>query len=100
VYEIRWSKEAEADFKALPLFVRGPVVSAIDELRHQATIETRNRKPLREPLDDLSQAEWNVRVGDYRVLYCVVEGPTVQVLRVILKGTSTLEDALARSIKS
>jgi len=71
VYEIRRSKEAEADFKAL-----------------------------REPLDDLRQAEWNVRVGDYRVLYCVVEGPTVQVLRVILKGTSTLEDALARSIKS
>ena len=54
---------------------------------------------LREPLDDLSQAEWNVRVGDYRVLYCAV-GPTVQVLRVILKGTATLEEALARSMKS
>ena len=100
MYEIEWSEEAEADFRVLPLFVRGPVVvAAVEELRYQAETETRNRKRLREPLDALIEAEWSVRVGDHRVLYRVVEGHAVQVLRVILKGTDTMDEALARSMK-
>ena len=98
MYEISWSGEAEADFNGLPVFVRGPLVTAIEALRHQAETETRSRKPLRQPLAGLSEAEWSVRVGDFRVLYRV-EGPAVQILRVILKGTSTLDEALGRSMK-
>jgi hypothetical protein len=50
-------------------------------------------------LDQLPAARWNLRAGDLRVLYAIVDGPAVQILRVILKGSSTTEDALARSIK-
>jgi mRNA-degrading endonuclease RelE of RelBE toxin-antitoxin system len=98
VYEIEWSDEAEADFNALPVFVRGPLVAAIAALRHQAETETRSRKPLREPPALLTEAEWSVRVDDFRVLYRV-ERPAVRILRVILKGTSTLDEALGRSVK-
>ena len=50
-------------------------------------------------LDQLPAARWNLRVGDLRVLYRIIGGPAVQILRVILKGTSTTDEALARSVK-
>jgi mRNA interferase RelE/StbE len=40
-------------------------------LTHQPTVQTRNRKPLRSNL----LAPWELRVGDLRVYYTVVEGP-------------------------
>jgi len=99
VYEIEWSDAARTDFRGLSVFVRGPIVTAIEHLRHEAEIETRNRKRLQQPLDALADAEWTVRVGDSRVLYQVRDKSTVRVLRVILKGTRTTEEALARSLK-
>ena len=44
-------------------------------------------------------AGWNLRVGDLRVLYRIVPGPAVQILRVILKGALTTDEALARTVK-
>ena len=99
MYEIHWSAEAEADFLALPVFQRPRVATAVEGLRHAAEVETRNRKPLERVLDQLPAARWNLRVGDLRVLYRIIEGPAVQILRVILKGTSTTDEALARSAK-
>ena len=96
MYEIEWSEEAEADFEAMSLFQRPRVSMAVERLRHEAEVETRNRKRLERLLDQLPAARWNLRVGDFRVFYRV-EGPAVQILRVILKGTSTTEEALARS---
>ncbi len=42
------------------------IINGIDvQLRHEPTVETRNRKRLRpNPL-----AEWELRIGDFRVLY-------------------------------
>ena len=97
VYEIKWSEEAEADFEALSLFQRPRIAMAVERLRHEAEVETRNRKPLERLLYQLPAARWNLRIGDFRVFYRVIEGPAVQILRVILKGTSTTEEALARS---
>jgi hypothetical protein len=40
-----------------------------------------------------------MRVGDFRVLYRIVDGRIARILRVILKGTATTEQALGRSVK-
>ena len=80
----------------LPAFWRRRIAAAVEQLAHQAEIETRNRKRLRRPVYDLWDAEWNIRVGDLRVLYRIIDGRIAQVLRVILKGTATTDDALGR----
>jgi mRNA-degrading endonuclease RelE of RelBE toxin-antitoxin system len=96
VYEVEWSDEAEADRQSLPVFARRRVTAAVAQLPHQAEIETRNRKRLRRRLGGLTDAEWNLRIGDLRVLYRIVDGRIVRILRVILKGTATTDDALTR----
>jgi len=95
-YEIRWTEEAKTDLRLAPVFQRRPILAAVDLLRHQASVETRNRKPLAEPLEGLPAGTWEIRVGEYRVVYWTEAGRTVHVLRVILKGSSTTADALAR----
>lgn len=60
------------------------VFDGVDEqLAHQPTVETRNRKPMRpNPL-----APWELRIGDLRVYYDVQEEPqkVVTVLAVGIK---------------
>jgi hypothetical protein len=99
VYEIEWSDEARSDFLALSVFQRPRVALAVERLRHEAEVETRNRKPFQRVLPQLPAAGWNLRVGDLRVLYRIVPGPAVQILRVILKGALTTDEALARTVK-
>ena len=96
MYEIDWSEQARADLRTLPAFWRRRIAVAVEQLAHQAEIETRNRKRLRRALHDLWEAEWNIRVGDLRVLYRIIDGRIAHVLRVILKGTATTDDALGR----
>ena len=100
MYEIDWSHEARTELQELPVFSRRRVAVAVQQLAQQAEIETRNRKRLRKPIPGLWDAEWNIRVGDVRVLYRIIDGRIAHVLRVILKGTATLEQALERSVKS
>jgi hypothetical protein len=59
--------------------------------------ETRNRRPLKLPIPELPDAQWQSRVGEYRIFYCVVGMETALILRVILKGTETTLEALRRS---
>lgn len=49
------------------------------QLSHQAIMETRNRKPLR---DDLL-LRWELRVGDFRVFYRVIETDNTVVVTAI-----------------
>jgi len=100
VYEILWSDEASADLLALPAFWQRRVATAVEYLVHGAETATRQRKRLDKILPGLEDAEWNMRVGDFRVLYRVVDGRIARILRVILKGTATTEHALSRSTKS
>lgn len=95
-YEIEWSEEAKSDLEQVPVFRLGGIVKAVEELAHHALIETRNRKPLAQPLEDLAEATWEVRVGEYRVFYSVPDEQTVRILRAILKGARTTADAVAR----
>lgn len=73
-YEIQWSEEPKADMHVVPAFRRGPVFAAIEQLRGQAETQTRNRKLLAEPIEDLPDATWEVRAGDYRAFYRIEEG--------------------------
>jgi hypothetical protein len=98
-YEIGWSEEAKADVAEIPAFRRGPVIVAIERLRYQAEMESRHRKPLREPIEELPQATWEIRVGDYRGLYWIEEGRTAHILRVILKGAQTIRAAMMRGVE-
>ena len=87
---IEWTAEARADLRGLRPFDRPPIRRAIEELAHLAVAETRNRKPLREPIPTLPEATWEVRVERHRIFYCV-NHETVLVLRVILKTGTTGE---------
>ena len=86
---VQWDERAKGDMKAIRSFYRPPIEAAVAELVHQAEIETRHRKRLR--AEDLPpeypDPTWQISVREYRVLY-VVDGETVRVLRVRLKGGS------------
>jgi mRNA-degrading endonuclease RelE of RelBE toxin-antitoxin system len=98
-YEIEWSAEATADLAEVPVFYRGQILIALERLCYQAEMATRHRKPLREPIEEIPEAAWEVRVGEYRGLYRIKEGRTVRILRVILKGRRTALAAVMRGIK-
>ncbi len=98
-YEIRWNDEARAEALLLPAYHVRPIFTAIALLQHQASVETRNRKPLSEPIEGLPPGTWEIRAGAYRALYWIEEEKTAHILRVIFKGTSTLAEALARGEK-
>jgi mRNA-degrading endonuclease RelE of RelBE toxin-antitoxin system len=90
-YTIEFSERAAAELAEARAFEQRMIVAAIRVLRHQAEVPTQNRKRLRAPLDELPEASWQLRVGKYRVLYEVLGGRTVRVLRVIIKAGTTAE---------
>ncbi len=67
-YEIEYTEAAIRDLEWLKRNEQVIVLSAVDEqLRYDPTIETRNKKHLRSN----DTAEWELRVGVFRVLYDV-----------------------------
>ena len=71
-YRIEYSPECEDHIRALTARERAIVLDTVDEqLTHQPTSETRNRKPMRpNPI-----APWELRIGDFRVYYDMTEDP-------------------------
>lgn len=70
MYEIELTPEARDDLKSLRTFEQRTIIVGIDtQLRYEPTVETHNRKRLR-PND---VAEWELRIGKYRVFYNVEE---------------------------
>jgi mRNA-degrading endonuclease RelE of RelBE toxin-antitoxin system len=68
MYEINLLPTAQEDLKSLRKFEQKDVVAGIKaQLRHEPTVETRNRKRL-EPNE---LAEWELRIGRFRVFYNV-----------------------------
>ena len=88
-YRIEYSPETDQHLRALTARQRATVFDAVDEqLAHQPTVETRNRKPMRpNPL-----APWELRVGELRVYYDVEEEPDrlVTVLAIGVKDRSRI----------
>jgi len=70
MYEIEFSDDALQDLKSLKKNEQNEVLDDIDaNLRHEPAIETRNRKRLRPN----QTAEWELRIGQFRVFYDVYE---------------------------
>lgn len=69
-YTIEYSPETEEHLAALTARQRSTVFDTVDEqLSHQPTVETKNRKPMRpNPI-----APWELRIGKLRVYYDVDE---------------------------
>lgn len=83
-YRIEYSPDAEEHLRALTARQRATVLDEVDEqLAHEPTVETRNRKPMRpNPI-----APWELRIGDLRVYYDIEEEPKnrVTILAVGIK---------------
>ena len=71
-YRIEYSPDAEDHLCTLTARQQRIILDSVDEqLVHQPTVETRNRKPMRpNPL-----APWELRIGNLRVYYDVEEEP-------------------------
>ncbi|MDZ7361856.1 MAG: type II toxin-antitoxin system RelE/ParE family toxin [candidate division KSB1 bacterium] len=70
MYEIEFTPEALEDLKALKKFEQKAIIEGIEiQLAHAPTKQTRNRKKLR-PND---VAEWELRIGKFRVFYNVYD---------------------------
>jgi len=68
MFQIEFTPEAEADLRLLRKYDQQSILRAIEsQLQHQASLETRNRKRLRPN----QLAEWELRLGDFRVFYDV-----------------------------
>ena len=70
MYDIAYSEEAIADLGWFKKHEQHEILDRIDQqLRYEPTLETRNRKHL----CPNATAEWELRIGDFRVLYTVDE---------------------------
>ena len=70
MYEIEFSDEALQDLASLKKNEQNEVLDDIDaNLRYEPAVETRNRKRLRPN----QTAEWELRIGRFRVFYDVCE---------------------------
>ncbi len=88
MFEIRFSEDGRRHLKGLSARDRRIVIEAIEQqLCHQPTGKTRNKKQLRaNPI-----ASWELRVERFRVLYNLVEDTaTVLVVAIAMKEGSRL----------
>lgn len=81
-YKIEYSPATDRHLQVLTARQRAMVFDGVDEqLTHEPTVETRNRKPMRpNPL-----APWELRIGQLRVYYSVEEQPQ-QLVTVLAVG--------------
>jgi mRNA-degrading endonuclease RelE of RelBE toxin-antitoxin system len=79
-FKINVTAGAEADLGWFTAYAQRIILDGLDlHLRHQPTQGTRRLKPLRpNPV-----ASWELRLGDYRVLYDVDDGARVVTVQVI-----------------
>ncbi|MCA1991455.1 MAG: type II toxin-antitoxin system RelE/ParE family toxin [Coleofasciculus sp. S288] len=70
MYEIEYTSRAVEDLRCFKRHEQQEIVDGINvQLRYEPTVETRNRKPMR----PYSLAAWELRLGEFRVLYNVDE---------------------------
>lgn len=80
MFRIDYTPKAIEDLKWFSKPEQKQIVDGIDaQLRYEPTVETRNRKRLRPN----STAEWELRIGDFRVLYDVDEQVRIVEIRRI-----------------
>jgi mRNA-degrading endonuclease RelE of RelBE toxin-antitoxin system len=80
MYEVEFTPSARKDLKALRKVEQQAILDGIGvQLRFEPTVETTNRKRL-EPNDI---AEWELRLGKYRVFYDVVEQVKIVAIQAV-----------------
>jgi mRNA-degrading endonuclease RelE of RelBE toxin-antitoxin system len=78
-YSIEYTENAVEDIAHFKKYERVIVIEGIEQqLIHEPLREVRNRKPMKE---NALQAEWELRIGSYRVFYNV---DTSSIMVVIL----------------
>jgi len=90
-YRLLYSRAFDADLDEIPAYDAVVVRSAVVLLANQAETESRNRKRLSAPVTWCPEAVWQLRVGNYRVLYRV-DQDMVRILRLTFKGRMTTEE--------
>ncbi len=77
MFAIEYTAQAIDDLRWFKRHEQTTIVDCIDQqLRHEPQIETRNRKRLRAN----AIADWELRLGDFRILYVVDE--QVQIVEI------------------
>lgn len=86
--QIVFTPEAVDDLRLLRKYDQQRIIAAVqNQLAHQPTEETRNRKQLRSN----QLAEWELRIGIFRIFYDVDgEGGVVKIVAVGYKQGNTL----------
>ena len=80
MYDVEFTPEVIEDLKSFRKFEQQTIISGIDtQLRHEPTVETRNRFRMR-PND---VAEWELRIGKYRVFYNVENDVQIVSIEVV-----------------
>lgn len=86
VYTLRYAAGVAGDLKKIRAYERKRILGAIEkQLRHQPSLETRNRKTISglEPPWDHREPIWELRVGQYRIFYDVDELDQVVIVRAV-----------------
>ena len=76
MYEIEYIPEAFEDLRSFRKFEQKHILDEVDARLYEPNVETRNCKQLRPN----AVAEWELRIGKFRVFYDVLQ--TAQVVRV------------------
>jgi mRNA-degrading endonuclease RelE of RelBE toxin-antitoxin system len=90
-YELTYDRSFDEDLAALDAYVYPAIRATLIQLADQAEVVARHRRPLARPISWCPEATWQLRVGDFRVLYRI-DGGVVRVLRVAFKGSGTTEE--------
>jgi len=87
MYEIDYTVRAKEELTWFKKHEQNEIIDEIEtQLRYEPTVETRNRKRMRPN----ATAEWELRIGNFRVLYDVDEQVRiVDIERVGLKRGNT-----------
>lgn len=98
-FSVQIMPSALAELKAVPVFYRRQIAQAIrEQLVHQPTVTTRNRKELTDPRPsfECESPLWELRVGSYRVFYDVDGAAEIVFVRAIREKPphANMEDVL------
>ena len=74
-YRLIYSRAFDEDLDDMPAYDAVAVGERVAVLAFQAEMRTRNRRRLITRVSRCPDATWQLRVGSYRVLYRVDEGP-------------------------
>ena len=95
VYRIEYAPEAEAHLAGLTKREATTILDTVPrQLGHQPTLVTRNRKPL----EANPVAPWELRIGDLRVYFDVVE-EIEHVVRIVAVGRKERERVLIGGVE-